>query len=218
MRAYRLVSLAAALVTVLALSACDVSTPSQVTTEQIRLKDKMVTEVLDARHVDAARINVIADEFMHKAKGGMTLTVSYLFGDFSAMDAAQKQADVFKKSFEKRGVPNVSVVIVPMAEQQYADKVVVTYKALLALPPKNCRRIPGYEGSETLAEVDEYQYGCEMKTAMSRMIADPSDLNGKAGSQDNDSRRDGATVETYRSGKPNDAMKGYQASKIGSGQ
>jgi hypothetical protein len=56
-----------------------------------------------------------------------------------------------------------------------------------------------------------------VKTAMSRMIVDPSDMKGRAGTQNNDSRRLGATVETYKSGKPNEPMKGFQASKVGSG-
>jgi type IV pilus biogenesis protein CpaD/CtpE len=215
MRAYRLVSLAVALAGVLALSACDVSTPSQLTTNKIRLKEQQVTESLDAAQVDPGRVNVIADSFINRAKGDMTLTVPYLSGDAAGNTAAKKQGAAYKKAFEQRGVPHVAVVTVPVPDRQYTGKLLVTYKALSALPPKDCKRLPGYQGTDTTDAIDQYQFGCEMNMAMSRMIVDPSDLQGKAGAQDNDSRRAGATVETYKSGKPNPKMQGYSASQVG---
>jgi type IV pilus biogenesis protein CpaD/CtpE len=212
MQAYRLISLAFA---VLALSACDVSTPSQMTTGKIRLKEQMATELLDARAIDPARVEVIADNFMSQARGGMTLTVPYLSNDPAGDAVAKKQGAVYKAAFEQRGVPQVSVVTVAIADKRYMDKVLVTFKELSALPPKDCTRIPGYQGSDTMENADQYKMGCEMKTVMSRMIADPSDLQGKAGAQDGDSRRMGATVEGYSSGKPNTMSESFQASKVG---
>ncbi|MCE9508442.1 MAG: CpaD family pilus assembly protein [Alphaproteobacteria bacterium] len=216
MQAHRLISLAGALVAGLALSACDVTTPSQMMTQKIRIKDHIVTQTLDAGRIDPARLNVIADDFTQKASNRkMALTVSYLAGDAKREGVARKQGNAYKKAFEQRGVAGISVATVPLADKQYAGKVVVTYKVQAALAPKDCKNIPGYQGADDLDAADQYQFGCNMKTAVSRMIADPSDLLGKGGTQDNDSRRSGAVVETYKSGKPNQPMKGFQASQVG---
>jgi type IV pilus biogenesis protein CpaD/CtpE len=218
MQAHRLISLAGALVAGLALSACDVTTPSQVTTQKIRIKDHIVTQTLDAGRIDPARLNVIADDFTRKASNGkMTLTVSYLSGDVRREGVARSQGNAYKKAFEQRGVSGVSVATVPIADKQYAGKVVVMYKAQSALAPKDCKNITGYQGADDMDAADQYQFGCNTKTAVSRMIADPSDLMGKGGTQNDDSRRSGAVVETYKSGKPNQPMKGFQASQVGAG-
>jgi type IV pilus biogenesis protein CpaD/CtpE len=218
MQAYRLISLAGALVAGLALSACDVTTPSQLTTGKIRIKDQVVTQTLDAGRIDPARLNVIADDFTQKAtQGKMTLTVSYLSGDARREGVARSQGNAYKKALQQRGVADISVATVPIADKQYAGKVVVTYRAQSALPPQGCKTIPGYQGADDMDAADQYQFGCNTRTAVSRMIADPSDLLGKGGTQDNDSRRSGAVVETYKSGKPNPPMKGFQASQVGAG-
>src|SRR3990172_2901692 len=212
MQVYRLISLSGILAVALFLSACDVSTPSRFTTGKIRVKEQMVTEVLDAGRIDPARVNVIADGFVRNARGGMTLAVSYPSGDSARKDSARKQGDAYKKSFEQRGASNISVVTVPVAHQQYTGRVLVTYKALAAVAAKDCNPLPGHKGADNMEAVDQYKFGCETQTAMGRMVADPSDLLGKAGTQKNDSRRSGATVESYKAGTPNQSMQGLQAS------
>lgn len=219
MRACRLMMLAGMLpgmlMGLLALSACNVTTPSQLYTGKLRVSDQMVAETLSAGTVDPARVGVIADRFMQNGKGEMVLTVSYLSGDSAGKTAAEKNGKAYKKAFEQRGASNISVVTVPVADKQYADQLVATYRAATALSPKGCRRLPGYHGGDDMAAIDQYQFGCDTQTMLGRMVSNPADLLGKAGTQDSDSRRSGTLTEPYKTGKPNAKMQGYQASGIG---
>jgi type IV pilus biogenesis protein CpaD/CtpE len=47
------------------------------------------------------------------------------------------------------------------------------------------------------------------------MIADPSDLLGKANPPVADSQRNGILIDNYRQGKPSEPLKGFTASSIG---
>jgi pilus biogenesis lipoprotein CpaD len=201
----------------LALSACDTSSPSQLQTGKMRVTNRMVAETLDARRVDPARIAVIADDYMRRGKGDMTVTVSYLAGDDYMAVAADKQGRSYRDAFARRGVSGVSVVTAPTSDRRFTGQVVVTYRALTALQAKDCTRLPGYQGAETVPEMDHYKIGCEMQAAMSKMVADPSDLLGKAGTQDGDSRRNGTIIEKHNAGTPNERMQGFQASQVGGG-
>lgn len=197
------------------LAACNPTAPSQVQTGKIQVKEQMVAETLDARRVDAGRVNVIADNFIRNGRGSMTLTVSHASGD-KAKTTAESRGEAYRKEMEKRGVSGISVVTVPVADAQYADRVIVTYKALTAEKPEGCRKIPGYQGAESLDDgIKQYQFGCEIQTNISKMISDPSDLLGKAGTPDGDSRRNGTIIEPYRAGTPNQKIQGMQASRVG---
>ena len=212
MRVFRFLSLASVF---FALTACNPVTPSQMSVEKIRIKEDVVVEMLDAGRVDAQRVNAIADQFVKTGKGKITLTVSYVPGR-QTEEAANRYGNAYRQAFKKRGVADVAVVTVPVADAQYAEKIVTTYKAVVAVPPEGCRRIPGYQGTESLNDgAEQYQFGCEIKANISKMIADPSDLLGRAGSQDGDSRRSGAVVESFKAGTPNQKMQGMQASGVG---
>jgi type IV pilus biogenesis protein CpaD/CtpE len=203
------------LIGALALSACEASTPSHVSVGKIQVQEQMVAKTLDARHIDPARVDTIAEHFMRTGKGDMVLNVSYFSKDPAGRKQAQKEGEAYKKAFGQRGVTNFSVVTVPIADPRYASKAVLTYSALAASPPSGCNELPGYQGAENMETIDEYRFGCDTRAALSRMIADPSDLMGKAGTQNNDSRRSGPIIEPYKAGTPNQQMKGYQASGIG---
>ncbi|MBI3440776.1 MAG: hypothetical protein HY052_03060 [Proteobacteria bacterium] len=216
MQTPRPVSLAIALIgSLMALSACDVSTPSHVTTGKIQVHEQMVAKTLDAGHVDMASVSRIADHFIQTGKGEMVLTIPYLPGYPSSADRAEQRGSDYKKAFRQRGVSAFSVVTVPVKDRKYMSKAVVTYSAMTATPSEGCSALPGGQGADNMETIDEYRFGCDMQTALSRMIVDPSDLLGKAGTQNNDSRRSGPIIDPYKAGTPNQQMKGYQASGIG---
>ena len=215
MQAYKFISLAGILSVALVLSACDASVPSQVQTGKIELKEQVVTKMLDSTQIDPARIDILADHVKRNRKGDVTLTVSWLSGDASRERTAKKHGNVYKRALEKRGVSGIHVVTVPVMDERYINKIVMVYRSLVAQPPDNCLRLTGYQGAENLDALEKYQFGCEMQMAVSRMIVEPSDLLGKDGAQDNDSRRAGVSVENYKAGTPNKPMQGFQASSIG---
>ncbi len=214
MQAYRLKALAGALTVMMCLSACDAATPSQIHTGKIRVKEQMVTEALDAQ-LDLGRVKAIAHDFARNGNGEMVLTVPWFAGNRARQIAAEKQGRVFKSAFEKNGASPVSVATVPVFDKHHTQKVVVSYTALKALPPKDCRRLPGYLGGEDIKTTDQYRYGCDTQAFLSKMIADPSDLLGKDGGQEIDSRRGGATVEAYKAGTRNQPIQGMSASTVG---
>jgi pilus biogenesis lipoprotein CpaD len=199
------------------LMGCDVSTPSQLNVRHIQLREAVKTETLDALHLDTSRVNIIADAYVRNGRGPLSLTLSSLAGSAQQASDARKQGARYKEAFASYGVPDLKISYVTIEDPAYAGLAVVAYKSLVASPPKECGRIPGYQGSDTLQNMDQYDIGCETQSVMSRMIADPSDLMGKAGTPNEDSRRQGAAVEKYKSGKPNDKLNGLSASTIGGG-
>lgn len=170
----------------------------------------MVAQPLDAGHVP-----MIAKRFSRVGKGDMTITISYLPTDGGARARAETQGDVYRKEFFQYGVSNISVVTVPVAGRKDAGKSVVTYNAVTAIPPEGCQDIHGRTGAGNIDDADEYRFGCATQAVFSKMVADPSDLMGKPGTQNGDSQRHGTIIEPYKAGTPNQPMKGFQASGIG---
>jgi len=211
----KLVSLAGMAAVVFSLTACDVSAPSSVNIGKIILHDQMVAEALPAAKVDRARVNVLSDGFLRRGKGEMVLNMPYLQGDPAQKKSAAALGDAYKGAFERRGVSNISIVMVPVADSRHADKIIVTYNALAALPPKGCGPLPGSRGADNLEAIESYHLGCDMQTEISRMIVDPADLAGRAGVQNNDSSRSSTVIDSYKAGKPNQSIKGFQGSGIG---
>ncbi len=210
----------AAMAAALSLSACDVSTPSNISLSPIRLKDQDATVALDAAHVDADRVTALADDYMEKGRGPMSLVASYpANAGADAVSTARAQGAAWQKAFEKRGIDNVGLTLVPLAPgEPGAGTVVMHYRTLAALPPKNCTRLPGHNGADTMGVVYDYNFGCETQTAVSKMLVDPSDLDGKAGAQESEASRAAKVVEKHKAGTPNEQLKGFSASTVGQAQ
>ena len=202
----------------MALGACDVSTPSQIGIGQIRLQESVRTEVVDVHAVDLARVNILSDDYQRNGEGGMRLIVSYLNNGRDALVTAQKQGEAYRKAFAHRGVSSLDISYVATSVQEEAGVGLVSYTVLAALPPEKCKiPIPGSQGSETVDNAMAYEIGCENQAALSRMISQPRDLEGRGGTPDGDSRRQSEVVEKYRSGEPNEKIEGFNASEIAAG-
>lgn len=200
---------------VLLLAACDVSTPSQVSVRQLQLKEEIKTQTLDAWHPDPGMINIISDAYIRNGRGPISLTLSHLPSDASAI---RQQGAIYKRFFEKHGVNNLKIDYVAMDSPDNAGKAVVAYRALAAHPPEGCGRIPGHQGSDNLQTMEQYTVGCETQAAFARQIARPADLMGNAGTPDEDSKRLGTMADPYRSGVRNPKMEGMNASEISDSQ
>ena len=212
MQAYKLILLAGALSVTLMISACDPTTPSQVNLSKLHVKDQTVTETYSADHVDLAQVNATADKVLRNGNKDVALTIPYPPGGASA---AANMGAAYKRAFAAQGATHVSVALVAMTDSQDADKAVVSHQVLAAVQPGDCGRIPGYQGTDTLDSVEQYQFGCEMQAATGKMIADPSDLLGKAPPSEADSRRNGLIVDPYETAIPNKPIGGMSASSVG---
>lgn len=213
----QLISLIGVMAGVLLLSACDASMPSHVQARKIRLQERMVAENLDPMKVNKGHVAAVANRFRQKGRGDMVLTMSYLSGDKKSQARADRVGAAYKKALTAEGVPHVSLVTVPVKSADNAAEAIITYNGLIALPAENCGAVPGHNGAATPNEINDYPIGCGMQAAIGKMIANPSDLMGKGGTQNNDSRRSGTIIEPYKSGTPNGPMGGFDASGLGGG-
>lgn len=194
----------------LLLSACDITTPSQVKTGQIRVTEQQVTETLKASDVDLGAVDRISSDYKRNGRGPISVLVS--FSD-AGTARANAQANQYKRAFAAHGV-NVSVETVSVPADT-PTQAIVSYQAMAALPPEGCARLTGYQGAEGLYEMEGYGIGCETKTAISRMVATPDDLLGKESGTGSPSRRAGSNTEKYTNGVPNEKIEGIRSSKVG---
>lgn len=201
----------------LLLAACDVTTPSQVRTGQIRVTERVKTTSLEARHVDTAVVRAAAEDWRQNGKGNVMLVAAYLSGNPMNEMAVKKVGAAYKQAFAENGVGAVQVDYVPVTDPAQTEYVILSYTATMALPPTECRRMTGYKGADSLQDVEGYKFGCETKSALSRMIANPDDLLGREGAAEDDARRQGGVVEKYKTGEPNDKLDGINASSVGTG-
>lgn len=216
MQAYKLILLVGTLGTMLMASACDLTTPSQVNTAKIKVKDKTITEVYSVDHVDLKHVAATARIVLRNGNREVTMTVPYLPGGETR---AGDLGVAYTSAFAAQGVTHFSVELVAMTDSQDTDKAVVSYQAQVAEQPEGCLRIPGYEGAASMDDYGDYQYGCETQADLSKMIDDPTDLLGKANPPDANSRRNGPITDPYQAGTPNTPIKGMSASSgVGTSQ
>lgn len=196
------------------LSAC-VSTPSTLNVDKMVVREKFVTKTFDVRSFSEADISSMANEIENKGLGSVNLNVSYLIDEPDSRWEFKSIADKVKKSLIKKGIANVRVVDIPVDKPEQSGKLVISYKTKVAEAPEECTEMTGVHGAGDMEDASNYRISCGYKMNLSKMIADPSDLLGKADNENVESRRAGATVEKYKSGEANENLKGYQASEIG---
>jgi type IV pilus biogenesis protein CpaD/CtpE len=199
----------------LLLGACDTTTPSQIKTGDIRLQREMKTAVLYA--VEAEKVDMIADDFRQNGEGRMRGVMGYLAGNPLQEAGVKRQGNAYKQAFASAGVKDLPVEYVGVNDKEKTGYLVVSYAALVARAPSDCMPITGYDGADSRSVVEGYAFGCETKTALSKMISRPADLLGRAGTTDGDARREGTIIERHKSGVPNTRMQGINASTVGSG-
>lgn len=97
----------------------------------------------------------------------------------------------------------------------------IAFDTLHAQGPADCTDMPGLYKLPAEESAWNYKLGCGVKTVMARQIADPRDLEGKAGlGGHNDGERAANIVTGYRTGEtPRDYLPSYVISELaGSGQ
>ena len=200
---------------VLLLSACDMTTPSQVETGHIRLQENMKTVTVHPAAPDAAAVSKIAEDYKRNARGKMAMIIPYKAGQPAEELQAKRYGSQWQQTMAKAGVKEMDVNYVGVEDPQFLSRAVISYPSLQAMPPEGCRRLTGYQGADSIEDVYDYRMGCETKTAISKMIVDPEDLLGRDSNANSEARRQGAVVENYMSGTPNEPLEGGRASDVG---
>lgn len=212
MQPYKLILLLGTLGFGLMVSACDPTTPSEVNVSKLHVKDQVITDTLSTNAVDLKHVAVISRKVLRNGNGDVTLTIPYAQGGFVK---AGDLGAAYKSAFAAKGVTHVTVQYVAMDDNQDTDHAVISFRGLVAKQAEDCGRIPGYQGTEDMDNFDGYQYGCETQANMAQMVADPADLMGQENASEANSRRNGAIIEPYMLGTPNQPIKGISASDVG---
>ncbi|TAL27763.1 MAG: hypothetical protein EPN97_16450 [Alphaproteobacteria bacterium] len=193
------------------LAACDVTTPSQVHTGEIQVKDVMKTATVDPAHVSSQTVEIISKDYAMNGDGPMRIVIPYQPGSPLEKIAAEAEGARYQKAFAAKGVKDFRVSYTATAEPK--AMAVVSYMALAAEPPRNCQHNSAFYGAVAMKDVEGKQdIGCEIKSAQAQMIARPADLMGMPGLPQDDARRQGAVVEKYKAGVQNTELGGLTAS------
>jgi type IV pilus biogenesis protein CpaD/CtpE len=211
MRSIKASSICCFAVCALLLSACDVTTPSQVHTGEIQVKDVMKTATVDPAHVSSDSVEIIAKDYKMNGDGPMRLVVPYRPGNPLEKVAADAAGARYAEAFAAKGVKDFRVSYTATVEPK--AMAVISYMALAAEPPRNCHHMSSYYGGVAMKDVgDSADIGCEIKSAQAQMMARPADLLGMPGVPQDDARRQGTLVERYKAGVPNPSLGGLSAS------
>lgn len=198
------------------LAGCNMATPSELRTGSMIVKDDMVTQSMSVDDMGRERMVLLARDYHNRARGPLILTVAYPVGDAAEKQRLQSKVQRAVNALKKEKVKPVEVEYVGVEGKDVAGRVVAMFPAFVATAPDSCRPMPGLQGGESWQDTNDYQFSCETKDVMSRMIAHPEDLLGVDGSKGGTARRTGTVVETYQDGVPNESFLGTaSASEIG---
>lgn len=187
----------------LLLGGCSMTTPSQVRTGDIVLKDSAQVQTRELDQFTRADAALLASDYKRNNHGALSAVVSFDRRDVRALKEAKAQVARIARDLAAEGVHKLQAEYVAVDDPHLYNQVVFSYAALVATPPDHCSRMPGNQGGEDLAAMHDYQISCESKAVLSQMIARPEDLLGRDGKTDSTARREGAVVETYQDGTPN---------------
>lgn len=206
--------LALTAVSALFLGACtQVDMPSQIRPDRVQLQTQNYSERFTTADVGAAELDAIAADYGRYGSGEAEIIIAY--DPLSRKNTAMKASDELHRISEelsKRNVHNLKSSILAVENSGDQSEMIIGYKSITALPPDDCQLMPGYETSQAEADFD-YKMGCSTETMISRQVAHPEDLGGRAPeASGGDGRRGGAVVEPYRAGTPNSALSGESAS------
>lgn len=215
MRLSKLMTSLGAVFMVVSLAACDMTVPSQLETGQIRLDEQVKTVQLDAARVDTKAVRAVMADFRQNGRGQMAVVMAYQSGNPLHETEVRRNGAAWQRALTQQSGKPVQVNYVAVEDKALTEKAVLSYAALTALPPEGCRPLTGYRGGDSLEGMQNYRFGCETRTAISRMIVNPDDLKGREGLPSDDARRQGNVAERYMSGEPLPPLETTTASSIG---
>lgn len=192
----------------LVLSGCNMAVPSRVNTSGIEVEDYTKTVLLPASKVDKMRVEVVAGDYRRNGKSAPALVVPYVKGKRGTLNDARRAAAAYQEAFAQHGLLIRDVKYTETHDRDATRHAVLAYTATEAHAPANCTRMPGAKGAESQETTDDYTFGCEHATLISKMIARPDDLLGVGGASDSYSRREGPMMEGYMSGRSNPSLQG----------
>jgi|GEM_PF-449312 len=199
------------------LSGCmDLYEPPSVNDKSIQVKEEAFLQDVPVADVDDTYIRTLAHHYNRYGASTMDLLVTYNphSKDNTAMNATDKVGDIAEVLRGVYDVNNVKAGIMPIASQNEAPRLLVSYDFLSAHAPKGCDgMMPGLEG-RSLEDDSKYKLGCSIDTLVARQVSRPADLLGRGSAgQTTEGRSAANIVDVYRSGVENEPLNGQTASE-----
>ena len=204
-------------VAVVALSACEMTSPSYVSTSPITVEEGHQERLLPVSAITVDLARQIADHYNQYGKGPLTVLVLYGV-DKGADLQAQKDAVHVVDTLKKAGLTNVQVETLPIQDPSKVGMVRIDYVSLKAHAPAGCPAHPGDSRQEIIDSKDgqfpDYRYGCGVDSYIAGQVARPADLLGADNIDSAAGERGSAQLKDYREGKPFKKLEGSNASQL----
>ncbi|MDB5490405.1 MAG: putative lipoprotein [Micavibrio sp.] len=213
---FRILLAGSALVSVLALGACDAiiyGGPSNLSQSHAGLyNDRYQTEI-ETGTLNEGQINALARGYWSNGNGPMTVNVT--FDPKSKTNTAKKAASEairLATVLKRQGVGNIQHGTTALEQSGTLSRTMISYDSVKAKAPDDCPETLGMEFAER-DHGEDYKMGCSIETFTARQIARPADLAGNRVMDSNNGRRNANMLELYQMGQPNPDLKGVNASE-----
>jgi type IV pilus biogenesis protein CpaD/CtpE len=211
---FKMGALSLAVLALMGLSACDLQEGTMLSDSRVQVRQDRFSETVNMSRVDAGYIDALAARYNRYGDGPVQLTVAYdpQSKSNTAMRATQALSSLTNQ-LKKGGVKEFNSGITPVRNLGNEARVLISFDSYSASAPKDCTLMSGTESRDLYVD-EEYKLGCTTESMIARQIARPKDLKGNA--QDvtlTDGRRSSSTVETYRTGVPNEPLGGESSSE-----
>ncbi len=194
----------------------DLYEPPTINDKPIQVKEEAFLQDVPVDDVDDGYIRTLAHHYNRYGASTMDLLVTYdpHSRDNTAMNATDKVGDIAEALRRVYDVTNVKAGIMPIASQNEAPRLLVSYDFLSAHAPRGCDgMMPGLEGRPSEND-SRYKLGCSIATLKARQVSRPADLLGRdAVYQTTEGRSAANIVAGVRSGAQNESLSGQSASE-----
>ena len=203
----------AMIMVVMVLTGCDLHEETTLSQNRVQVQEEHFSDKMPVSSLNDAALRGLASHYTKHGDGPLALTVTYdpkskTGNAMHASDAAAKLVS----GLRTKGVSNVQANILPVKDSGSEMQALVSYTSYNALAPKDCSLMDGYENTN-INNDEDYRLGCTIDTVFAKQIARPKDLKGNTNSGITDGRRMANSVESYRTGIPNEPLGGETASE-----
>lgn len=199
-----------------ALSACEMTSESRISTSPITVEEHQVDQMMP---IGAVTIDVARNLANHYAQYGQgPVSVLVLYAAESSEQSAQQNANRIAATLKQAGIGVVNTETIPVNDITKSGQVRLSYTSLSTKAPKDCPIHPADSRAGLGASQDglfpNYRFGCGVDTYIAGQVARPSDLLGKDNIDNAAGERGSAQLRDYREGKAFKELKGTNASEL----
>ncbi len=202
-----------ALVALLSLSACTMTTPSMLNDTPMHLSKTTLMEQVKYSDLNDDVLSALAAHYSKNGMSALDLTMTYNPADtkFDAGEAAHQLRHV-KQALAKKNVTNV--ITQTQSITGGTPSLLVSYDMAQIGAPYNCDTMPGLYREKTTRFIEDYKFGCSIDTMMAKQIAHPSDLMGNSDMGIASGRRQASVLDGHLRAEPKEKLEGVDRSDL----